>query len=112
MCKFHDFSPCEEPLECIRRIGKQQSAKFVLGQVVMTAGAEESIEPPEVTAALSRHMCGDWGDVCEEDRAENELSLKNGYRLLSVYHTKSGVTFWIITEWDRSVTTVLLPEEY
>ena len=48
----------------------------------------------------------------EEDRAENELSLENGYRLLSAYTVSTGAKIWIITEWDRSVTTILLPEEY
>jgi hypothetical protein len=61
---------------------------------------------------LQRHQAGDWGDVDEHDRQENELSLKNGFRLLSVYHAANGVKFWIITEADRSATTVLLPEDY
>ena len=60
---------------------------------------------------LKRHARGDWGDLCPEDRKENELSLKEGFRLLSVYGTGER-RFWIITEADRSVTTVLLPEDY
>ncbi len=59
-----------------------------------------------------RHHSGDWGDVCEEDQQENERSLHAGSRLLSVFRTKAGVKFYIITEHDRSVTTVLLPEGY
>ena len=59
-----------------------------------------------------RHQAGDWGDVSEHDRQENELSLKQGFRLLSVYRAASGVKFWIITEADRSATTVLLPQDY
>jgi hypothetical protein len=56
--------------------------------------------------------CGDWGDVNEQDRQENELSLQKGFRLFSVYHSTQGVKFWIITEANRSATTVLLPQEY
>ena len=55
---------------------------------------------------------GDWGDVPPEDAAENELSLRKGFRLLSAYHTKDKEKIWIITEADRSVTTLLLPAEY
>jgi len=61
---------------------------------------------------LSRHTRGDWGDVDELDRRENERSLVHGFRLLSAYTLISGTKIWIITEADRSVTTVLLPEEY
>ena len=63
-------------------------------------------------AYLVRHIAGDWGDVDEHDRRENELSLIHGFRLLSAYTLYSGTKIWIITEADRSVTTVLLPEEY
>jgi len=88
--------------------------KFPLGQVVATPGALKAIkvagqEPAEF---LKRHQAGDWGEVCEEDCQENELSLKQGLRLLSVYYTAKGVKLWVITEADRSATTILLPEEY
>lgn len=63
-------------------------------------------------AYLVRHIAGDWGEVDEQDRRENELSLIHGFRLLSAYTLNSGTKIWIITEADRSVTTVLLPEEY
>ena len=63
-------------------------------------------------AYLVRHIAGDWGDVGEHDRRENELSLVRGFRLLSAYTLNSGTKIWIITEADRSATTVLLPEEY
>ena len=87
------------------------AATFPLGQVVMTANAAAQLAAEDIEKALTRHASGDWGEVCEEDRKENELSLKEGFRLLSVY--RSGETkFWIITEADRSVTTVLLPEDY
>lgn len=62
--------------------------------------------------ALARHAAGDWGDLCDEDWHTNNEAPKNGARLFSAYHSDDGVKFWIITEADRSVTTVLLPEEY
>jgi len=65
-----------------------------------------------VNQSLRRHIYGDWGDVCDEDKQENELSLKEGYRLLSAYETQGLPKIWIITEADRSATTVLFPEEY
>lgn len=86
--------------------------KFQLGQVVATQGALADIPQDEIETALRRHHCGDWGKVTEEDQKENEQSLANGFRLFSVYCTKAGVKFYIITEHDRSVTTVLLPSEY
>ena len=85
---------------------------FALGQLLMTPGAQEKIPPSEMMHALRRHARGDWGDLDDEDRRSNDLSLKDGSRLLSAYHTKEGVKFWVITEADRSATTVLLPEEY
>ena len=88
------------------------AAKFPLGRLVATPNALEHIPNPEILAALQRHLTGDWGDVDEHDREENELSLKEGFRLLSVYRSAAGVKFWIITEADRSATTVLLPEDY
>ena len=62
--------------------------------------------------AISRHLSVDWGEVSDSDRAENELSLREEFRILSVYRTADGVKFWVITEADRSATTVILPEEY
>ncbi len=88
------------------------AAKFPLGRLVATPNALEHIPNPDIMAALLRHLTGDWGDVDEHDREENELSLKEGFRLLSVYRSAKGVKFWIITEADRSATTVLLPEDY
>ncbi len=85
---------------------------FPLGQTLTTPGALDAVPPSEMLQALRRHARGDWGDLCDEDRQANDLALKNGARLLSAYRTKSGTKFWIITEWDRSATTVLLPEEY
>jgi hypothetical protein len=90
--------------------GKQ--AKFPLGQIVATKNALSKLTPDDMLLALGRHVCGDWGEVCEEDGKENELSLEQGFRLLSVYKAANGIKFWVITEADRSVTTVLLPEDY
>ncbi len=89
-------------------------AKFELGQVVATPGALAALECCGESPAdyLRRHQAGDWGEVCDEDRRENELSLLHGFRLLSSYHLGSGTKIWIITEADRSATTILLPEEY
>ena len=61
---------------------------------------------------LLRHVTGDWGDLPEEDKQENEFSLDHGFRIFSAYHTTNGVKFYVITEYDRSVTTFLLPHEY
>lgn len=88
------------------------NAKFPLGRLVCTPGALEEVKNDELATALNRHLAGDWGEVCKEDRAENEFSLENGLRLISIYSTETGVKFWLITEADRSTTTVLLPEEY
>jgi hypothetical protein len=85
---------------------------FPLGRTLTTPGALEAVPQSEMLQAMRRHARGDWGDLCDEDREANDLALKNGARLLSAYHTKTGTKFWIITEWDRSATTVLLPEEY
>jgi hypothetical protein len=89
-------------------------SKFSLGSVVATPGVLEAFgasgESP--LAFLERHLAGDWGDVDEHDRNENELSLQNGLRILSAYTLSTGVKFWIITEADRSATTFLLPDEY
>lgn len=87
---------------------------FPLGQTLATPGALEALNqagqsPDEF---LARHERGDWGDLCDEDRAENELSLKEGFRLLSAYELNTGAKVWVITEADRSATTILLPEEY
>jgi len=72
----------------------------------------DAIPTAEILSALDRHQRCDWGDVCPADRAANDLALEEGSRLLSVYKSTGGTPFWIITEWDRSATTVLLPEDY
>jgi hypothetical protein len=75
-------------------------------------GVLETIPAPECIVAITRHAAGDWGECDPEDWQENEHALKEGFRLLSVYRSSRGVKFWIITEADRSLTTVLLPEDY
>lgn len=89
-----------------------REAKFPLGRIVVTTHATEEISPIDIITGLARHESGDWGEIDEEDRKENEFSLAEGFRLMSVYTAANGTKFWIITEWDRSITTVLLPDDY
>jgi hypothetical protein len=88
--------------------------KFSPGNIVATPGALEALRASgdDLLAYVIRHLAGDWGDIDEHDRRENELSLIHGFRLLSAYTLNSGTKIWIITEADRSVTTILLPDEY
>ncbi len=90
---------------------------FNMGQLVWTRGVNDQVAENEafakfVMGSLARHRKGDWGDLCDEDKKENELSLKEGFRLLSAYETERLPKIWIITEADRSVTTILFPDEY
>lgn len=90
------------------------AALFPLGQTLITPGAQDAIRevgqlPLEF---LIRHQSGDWGDLCQEDKRENEFSITNGFRILSKYHTTEGEALYVITEADRSATTILLPSEY
>jgi hypothetical protein len=89
-------------------------AKFPLGHLVATPGALDAISEARESfwPYVIRHSEGDWGDVGAEDRSENELSLREGFRILSAYVLSSGVRIWVITEADRSATTILLPEDY
>lgn len=86
--------------------------RFPLGRVLATPGVLATLDQTEVFTALARHQTGDWGDVCPDDFKANEQAIVEGTRLLSVYHDNKGVKFWIITEADRSATTILLPSEY
>lgn len=94
------------------------NAKFELGRVVGTPGAVEAFERNKDNpgAVLTRHVSGDWGDVCAEDKASNDEAVaatgEDAQRVLSAYSLADKTRIWIITEWDRSVTTILLPEEY
>ena len=94
---------------------KHPEGLFSLGQIVATPGALEALkaEGSNGLELLKRHVSGDWGDLSEDDRRENQLSVKEGFRILSAYRLqRTGVKLWIITEADRSATTFLLPEEY
>jgi hypothetical protein len=91
--------------------------KFQMGQLVTTAGVNDLALANEsfavfVRRSLQRHSQGDWGDLEDKDKSENDLSLARGFRLLSAYEHNGLPKIWIITEADRSVTTVLFPEEY
>lgn len=85
---------------------------FPLGQLLITPGARDALDQMDVIRCVQRHRTGDWGMVCEEDKAVNDEALATGDRILSAYLDRNGVKFWIITEWDRSATTILLPDEY
>ena len=85
---------------------------FQPGQIVATRGALSVLSREDIMKALRRHLSGDWGDLSTEDKQENDFAVNKELRILSSYSSKKGVKFWIITEADRSVTTVLLPEEY
>lgn len=88
--------------------------RFPFGQVVATPGALDALAKTGELAALflARHGIGDWGVLSEEDIETNEHALANGGRLMSAYDLADGQRLWIITEWDRSVTTLLLPDDY
>lgn len=90
------------------------ATRFPAGQVIATPGAlaalEDAGESPSIF--LKRHLTVDWGEVDDRDRRENELSVVQGFRLLSAYTLSNGTKLWIITEADRSATTLLLPSEY
>lgn len=87
---------------------------FPMGQIVATPGALAALAAAGQTPFefLVRHNAGDWGDLVEEDRRENERALQHGSRLFSAYKLNDGAKIWLITEWDRSVTTILTPMEY
>src|SRR5438034_8824104 len=93
---------------------ESSATHFALGQTYVTPGAEEALMIAGQTGIefLRRHMSNDWGELSDEDVRENELSLEKGFRLLSAYRTAKGQKLWIITEADRSATTILLPDEY
>ena len=86
--------------------------RFPFGELYVTYPAEQTISTEDIEFALKCHANGDWGDVCDEDREENERALIEGRRLFSAYTDRNSVKFWIITESDRSATTVLLPDDY
>lgn len=95
-----------------RYVNGMSKPLFSLGNMAITSGALRTVDASDVHAAIGRHRRGDWGDVGPEDWKENDEALKEGRRLLSSYKDRQGIKFWIITEYDRSLTTILLPEEY
>ena len=98
----------------------QNKPKFKLGKIVATPGALDALSKSEQMPDpfLKRHIVGDWGDICEEDAKANDEAIANEgdidkqMRVMSVYKTSRNETIWIITEWTREVTTLLLPSEY
>ena len=94
--------------------------KFNLGQTVATPGALAALQDSNESALpfLQRHQSGDWGEICEDDKKLNDEAISHEgnpdqqQRVLSAYRTAKNEKLWIITEWDRSVTTILLPDEY
>ena len=93
------------------------TVSFKMGGLFMTAGVSQLVgESPDfqkfVSESLDRHARGDWGDLCDEHKHENELSLREGFRLLSAYKAKDLPRIWIVTEADRFATTILFPDEY
>jgi hypothetical protein len=88
--------------------------RFPLGQTCATPGALEALSEAGQDAAqfLSRHQAGDWGNLSDEDKQENEFSVDKDLRIFSAYHLSDGTKIWLITEADRSATTILLPCEY
>ena len=92
--------------------GVDRRIRFDLGRLCVTATAMAVVPAHEIVGALARHARGDWGTLAPEDWEANDCALREGGRLLSVYHTAAGVKFYVITERDRSRTTTLLPEDY
>ena len=87
-------------------------ARFRLGRILTTTNALARLNNDDILLAIQRHQAGDWGDVGPSDREANDRALQEGTRLLSIYYSSQGLKFWIITEADRSATTVLMPEDY
>ena len=112
--------PTPQNLALTQRLGEiltqelARPGKFALGRTVSTIGAHNALAAALHLPAefLIRHKHGDWGELDPEDRRANERALRQGSRLLSAYATRAGERLWVITEWDRSTTTLLLPEEY
>lgn len=102
------------PLSSSLRFDTERTPKFSLGQIVATPAALVQLEAYKVVPfdLLARHVSGDWADLSTEDAQSNDVALQTGGRLLSSYRIAPNTTIWIITEWDRSVTTLLRPEDY
>jgi len=88
---------------------------FPLGRIYLTPGATEAFQRrgvPFVGDIIARHATGNWGDMDSHDKAQNNAAVKNGGRIFSAYQLTDDLKVWVITEWDRSATTILLPSEY
>jgi len=83
-----------------------------LGRILATPKARNSLTQDDILKGIQRHQAGDWGNLTEDNRTANDRALAHGARIISAYNAGNGNKFWIITEADRSATTVLLPEEY
>ncbi len=88
--------------------------RFPLGQLVATPGALRALQEAgqHPLEFIARHVADDWGELCDEDKQANEEALREDLRILSAYTTSAGEALWVITEADRSATTMLLPEDY
>lgn len=109
LAKYREIPPMEADLS---NEESKVERMLPLGQTVITPAAQNAVHPEDVQASLTRHSHGDWGDCNPEDARENDLAMVQGFRLFSVYHDRNGTKFWIITEADRSATTILLPDDY
>ena len=92
--------------------GGDAPSRVPLGRVVITANAQNALAATDIDGAIARHQSGDWGNVSKADWSTNDRALRSGERILSVYTSMSGKPFWVITEADRSYTTVLMPDDY
>jgi hypothetical protein len=84
---------------------------FRLGRIVTTPNALQSLTQDDILLGIQRHQAGDWGDLTDDNRAANDRALAQGGRIVSAYNAMNGTRFWLITEADRSATTILLPED-
>ncbi len=105
------LQPPPDNFNALHRAFSDGTARFPLGQVAITANASVRLSTEVVLTALRRHAAADWGDLCPEDTLANDTALDHGGRLFSAYG-RGEKRFWIITEADRSITTILLPEDY
>jgi hypothetical protein len=85
---------------------------FSLGRILITSRAHDVLERADVAEAMGRHAQGDWGELKPDDLKQNDLALREGGRLVSAYHDRKEMKFLIVTEADRSGTTVVLSEDY
>lgn len=90
----------------------RREPRFSLGRLCITPNAATAVPADEVLKAVARHAAADWGTLDEHDWQENDRALRNEGRLFSAYQSSAGLKFWVITEGDRHLTTVMLPEDY